>query len=141
MHQLILQRPLVGAHRAGTDVDGLVDIFCDKRVTSKLMVTPSAIPLASWLAHSNHSKARLEWEAKMKAEVEAERMEGISADGAAGKTGETAVEEEASPAIIVGKPTDAESDDGGESSDGRDSVAEMAECLRNDPEASRGHPC
>ena len=71
----------------------------------------------------------------MKAEVEAERMEDISADGAAGTTGETAVEEEASPVIIVGKPTEAESDDGGESSDGGDSVAEMAECLRNDPEA------
>ena len=34
MHQLILGRPLEGAHRAGTDVDGVVDILCDARVTT-----------------------------------------------------------------------------------------------------------
>ena len=74
MHQLILGRPLKGAHRAGTDVDGVVNILRDARVTKKVMTLHSAIPLAEWLEHSNHSKARLDWEAKMKAEVETERL-------------------------------------------------------------------
>ena len=74
MHQLILGRPLEGVHRAGTDVDGVVDVLCDTRVTKKVMTLHSAIPLAAWLEHSNHSKARLDWEAKMKAEVEAESL-------------------------------------------------------------------
>ena len=74
MYQLILVRPLKGAHRAGTDIDGVVDILCDARVTKKFMTLHSAIPLAVWLEHGNHSKARLDWEEKMKAEVEAERL-------------------------------------------------------------------
>ena len=73
MHQLILGRPLEGAHRAGTDVDGVVNILCSARVTHKIMTVHSAIPLDVWLEHSNHSKARMNWETKMKAEVEAEQ--------------------------------------------------------------------
>ena len=74
MHQLILGRPLKVAHCAGTDIDDVVDILCDARVTKKVMTLHSAIPLAAWLEHSNHSKARLDWEVKMKAEVEVERL-------------------------------------------------------------------
>ena len=73
MHQLILGRPLKGAHRAGTDVDGVVNILCSARVTHKIMTVHSAIPLGVWLEHSNHSKARMDWETKMKAEVEAKK--------------------------------------------------------------------
>ena len=71
---MILGCPLEGAHRAGTDVDGVIDILSDARVAKKVMRLHSAIPLAAWLEHSNHLKARLDWEAKMKAEVEAERL-------------------------------------------------------------------
>ena len=71
---MILGRPLEGAHRVGTDVDDVVDILCDARVTKKVMMMHSAIPLAAWLEHSNYSKARLDWEAKIKAEVEVERL-------------------------------------------------------------------
>ena len=71
MHQLILGRPLEGAHRACTYVDAVFDILCNARVTKKVMTLHSAIPLAAWLEHSNQSKARLDWEAKVKAEVEA----------------------------------------------------------------------
>ena len=76
VHQMILRCPLVGAHRAGIDVDGVVNILWDVRVTKKVMALPSATPLGSWLEHSNHSKARLDWEAKMKAEVQAEKAGG-----------------------------------------------------------------
>ena len=68
-----------GAHRAGTDVDGVVDILCDRRVTKKIKTNTSAIPLESWLEHSNHSKARLDWETKMRAEVEAENETSVQA--------------------------------------------------------------
>ena len=72
MHQIILGRPLAGAHCAGTDVDGVINILCDKRITKKMIKKVTAIPLASWLEHSNHSKARLDWETKIQAEIEAE---------------------------------------------------------------------
>ena len=72
MHQMILGQPLTGAHRAGTDVDGVINILCDKKITKKMMKDATAIPLSSWLEHSNHSKARLDWERKMEAEIEAE---------------------------------------------------------------------
>ena len=62
----------MGAHRAGTGVDGVVNILCDGRATKKMMEVPSAIPIRSWLAHSNHSKARMIRENKMKEEVAAE---------------------------------------------------------------------
>ena len=75
MRQLILDNPLEGAHRAGTDVDGVVNIFCDARVTEKRIEVPSAIIISAWLAHNNHSKPRLVWETKMKAEVAAEHAE------------------------------------------------------------------
>ena len=35
-------------------------------------MVPSATPLPLWLEHSNHSNARLDWEAQMKAEIAAE---------------------------------------------------------------------
>ena len=73
MHQLILGRPLKGAHHAGTDVDCVVNILCNARVTHKIMTVHSAIPLDVWLEHSNHSKARMDSETKMKAEIEAEK--------------------------------------------------------------------
>ena len=72
MHQMILGQPLTGAHRAGTDVDGVINILCDKRITKKMMKDATAIPLSSWFEHSNHSKARLAWEKNMEAEIEAE---------------------------------------------------------------------
>ena len=103
MHQLILGRPLVGAHRAGDDVDGVVSILCEAKITKKIMEVPSAIPLGSWLKHSNHSKARLNWEAKMKAEIEAE------------KAGEAAAGETVDPAIDIISGADEDSDAGGES--------------------------
>ena len=87
MHQLILGRPLVGAHRAGTDVDGVVHILCDKRVTTKVVTVPSATPLPLWLEHSNHSKARLGWEAQMIAEIAAEKASEIEELGVSAKQG------------------------------------------------------
>ena len=47
--------------------------LCDARVTQNVMTVHSAIPLGAWLEHSNLSKARLDWVAKMKAEIEAEK--------------------------------------------------------------------
>ena len=110
MHQLILGRPLRHTHRAGDDVDGVVSILCESRITKKMMTEPSAIPLGSWLEHSNHSKARLDWEAKMKAEIKAEKASGPAA------TSITA------PAIVVAGGAEEESDTGDES-DGGVSVA------------------
>ena len=68
MHQLILGHLLLGAHCAGDNVDGVVSILCEARITKKIMEAPSVITLGSWLKYSNHSKARLDWEAKKKAD-------------------------------------------------------------------------
>ena len=78
MHQLIVGRPLTGAHRAGTDVDGVINIISHTTVTKNVMSKPSAIPIHQWLKHSNHSKARLDWEEKMKEEVKAEDHSGLA---------------------------------------------------------------
>ena len=112
MHQLILGRPLVGAHRAGDDVDGVVSILCEAKITKKIMEVPSAIPLGSWLKHSNHSKARLNWEAKMKAEIEAE------------KAGEVAAGGMVDPAIDIIGGADEDSDSGGESDGGESDASD-----------------
>ena len=88
MHQLILGRPLPGAHRAGTDVDGVINILCDKRITKKMMKDATAIPLRSWLEHSNHSKARLDWEKRMQAEIEAENSTPFQAGSVVVASGE-----------------------------------------------------
>ena len=106
MHQLILGRPLRDKHRAGDDVDGVVSILCESRITKQMMTKPSAIPLGSWLEHSNHSKARLDWEAKMKAEIEAE------------KAGGAAATDIMAPAIVVAGGAEEESDAGDESDGG-----------------------
>ena len=79
MYEMNIGQEMKGAHRAGTDVNGVVDILCDKRVTQKNTTNASAISLESWLEHSNHSKARLDWETKMKAEVEAENIMSLQA--------------------------------------------------------------
>ena len=75
-----------------------------------MMTEPSAIPLGSWLEHSNHSKARLDWEAKMKAEIKAEKAGGPAATSTM------------APTIIVAGGAEEESDTGDES-DGGVSVA------------------
>ena len=72
MHQIILGRLLTEAHCAGTDVDGLINILCDKRITKKMMKDATKFPLSLWLERSNHSKTRLDWEKKMQVEMEAE---------------------------------------------------------------------
>ena len=72
MHQIILGRLLTGTHCAGTDVDGLINILCEKRITKKIMKDAAKFPLSLRLEHSNHSKARLEWEKRMQVEMEAE---------------------------------------------------------------------
>ena len=72
MHQMILEQSLTGSHRAGTNVDGVINILCEKRVTKKMMKDATAIPLSSWLEHSNHFKARFDWEKRMQVEIEAE---------------------------------------------------------------------
>lgn len=114
----------MGAHRAGTDVDGVVNILCDARVTEKMMEVPSAIPIRSWLAHSNHSKARMVWETKMKAEVAAEYAEETFAGGTATSEVRTDDGEASPPAIVVTGRPDEESDDGVESDDSEEFIAE-----------------
>ena len=115
MHQMILGRPLVGAHRAGTDVDGVVNILNDSRVMEKMMAGPIVIPIAAWLEHSNHSKARKDWEARMTAEIEAENDDVLAEGGATRDMGECSVGEVVSTAIVVDIGTGAGSDDGEES--------------------------
>jgi len=88
MHQLILSRPLTGAHRAGTDVDGVINILCNKKIAEKMMKDATAIPLSSWLEHSNHSKARLDWEKRMQAEIEAENSTPFQAGSVVVASGE-----------------------------------------------------
>ena len=46
------------AHRAGTDVDDVIDILCDKRITKKMITDATAILVivSAWLEHNNHSK-------------------------------------------------------------------------------------
>lgn len=60
-----------------TDIDGVVNILWDKRITEKMMSVPSAILTNAWLAYSNYSKTRLDWGAKMKLEVGAEKKEEV----------------------------------------------------------------
>lgn len=108
MHLVIVGCPLEGAHRAGTDVDGVVNILCNTKVTERMMSVPSAIPLAGWLAHSTHSKARLDWETRMKAEIE---EEGLG--------------EMVTPTVLVSGGAGEDSDDGGESDDSEEYIAEI----------------
>ena len=72
MHQMILEQSLTGSHRAGTNVDGVINILCEKRVTKKMMKDATTIPLSLWFEHSNHSKARFDWEKRMQTESEGE---------------------------------------------------------------------
>ena len=107
---MILGLPLLGAHCAGDNVDGVISILCEARITKKIMKVPSAIPLSSWLGHTNHLKAGLDWEAKMKAEIEAE------------KAGRAAAVGTVYPAIVVVSRADEDSD-AGDKSDGGESDA------------------
>ena len=38
MYEMNIGQEMKGAHRAGTDVNGVVDILCDKRVTQKIQL-------------------------------------------------------------------------------------------------------
>ena len=107
---MIVGHPLAGAHRAGTDVNGVVNILSNSKVTKKMMSENSAIPLTTWMKHSNRSKERLDWEAKMKAEIQEE--------GAG---------EVVTPTIVVTGGTDEDSDDGGDidNSDSEEYTPEM----------------
>jgi hypothetical protein len=56
--KLDVGRDMTGAHRAAADVDGLVQILCDSRMSLYFGKRMTGIPLDEWFAHSNHSLAR-----------------------------------------------------------------------------------
>ena len=115
---------MLGAHRAGTDVDGVVDILYDTRVMEKMMTVPSAIPIRAWLEHSNHSRARKYWEEKMMAEIEAENNEVLAAGVAIEDMEDTGIGGVVSPAIVVERGASAGRGDEGDSDESEMSIAE-----------------